>query len=71
MYVGVPGDEVIRRVAHGRAAVAAAAGLVKHEGAVLAPEAAENIHCLRGDVNAADRSWHGLEEAELLRGVGH
>ena len=72
------------RVAHGRAAVAASAGLVEHQRSVLSPEAAEQLRSLRGhatrstvvpsgmlpEVLASEAvSAIGLEEAELLRVV--
>ena len=52
--VGVAGQELPGRVAHRRAAVAAAAGLVEHQRTVLRPEAADQRRSLRGDRDPSD-----------------
>jgi hypothetical protein len=52
--IGVAGEEFGAGVAHGRAAVAAAAGLVEHEFAVLGAELADEVD---GGFGGENLSW--------------
>src|SRR5699024_5611317 len=52
--VSVPGEEVPRRVAHGRRAVAASAGLMEHHGPVAVDEADEQVDRLLRERDAGE-----------------
>ena len=59
-HVGAAHHEFAQRVAHGRAAIAAAAGLVKHQRAVLGPQRGDQVAGRVGGDHARRGFGHGV-----------
>jgi hypothetical protein len=60
-HVFIPDHEIAARIAHRRAAIAAAPGLVEHQIAMLAVEGRDEIDGSVGGENLVGESRHGFE----------
>ena len=59
--IGVAGDELATGIAHGGAAVAAAAGLMEHQRAVLLAQDADEVDGEIGGLDLDGESGHGFQ----------